>query len=169
MYSFGNLWGGGLKVVFDGYVYYIYDVGVNDNSGQVWMGRIVVFEIFFDGMNFDVMYQVGFNSGVSMVFDDVFFYNFLEFVSVLSWLVELVIEGDVFFCIGEMVLLMVIINLLGQIVESYIWSLDGVVFFIIVIVQLDIDQGGFYQVMVELVGGCIIVLDILLVEIVVLV
>ena len=164
MYSFGNLRGGGLKAAPDGYVYHIYDAGANDNSGQVRMGRIVAPETLFDGTNFDAMYQAGFNSGVSMVFDDVFSYNFPEFASVPSWSAELAIEGDAPPCTGETALLTATINSLGQTVESYTWSLDGAVLSTTAIAQLDIDQGGLYQVTVELAGGCTIVSDILPVE-----
>lgn len=165
MRNFGNsLRGGGLKKAPDGYVYHIYDAGNINNASRVKIGRLVQPETAYDGSNFNDLYQADFNSTVSMIYDDVFAYNFPEFASAPNWSAELTAEVNTPICPGTSTLITASINTLGQNIQSYYWTLDGNFLTALETLELEVDQPGDYQVNLNLEGGCIIVSNLITIE-----
>lgn len=162
--NFGNLRGGGLKRAPDGFIYHIYDAGDLSNNGNVRIGRIVQAETTAIGSNFDDLYQADFNSGVSMIFEDVFSYNFPEFANVPNWSANIFVEGGDLLCSGNTVTLMATIDSQGESIMSYNWFMNNSFLTNTTSPSLAVSQGGVYQVEVLLAGGCTILSNELVVE-----
>ncbi|MEO0723478.1 MAG: gliding motility-associated C-terminal domain-containing protein [Bacteroidota bacterium] len=158
MRNFGNFRGGGLKRAPDGYVYHIYEAGEPGATTRARLGRIVRPEEAYSN-NFNDMYQADFNSSVSMIFEDVFSYNFPEFAGVPTWSVDLSVEGGNLLCPGNIATITATINSLGQEVDGYSWEQDGAIVPDNDNPILATDEPGVYQVTVNLEGGCSIISD----------
>jgi gliding motility-associated-like protein len=152
--NFGNLRGGGLKRAPDGFIYHTYDAGAISNNGMVRIGRIVQAETAFDGSNFDEIYHADFNSTVSMIYEDVFAYNFPEFANVPNWEANVFVEGNNPICPGSSTVITAVVNSLGQNVESFTWTLNGNPLAVTTEPSIEVDQEGIYQVEILLEGGC---------------
>lgn len=164
MRNFGNLRGGGLKRAPDGFIYHIYRAGNNNSGTQVRIGRLIEPETGYDGSNFNDLYEADFNSSVSMIYDNVFCYNFPEFAGAPTWSVDLNLTGDNPICPGNQTSLAASINSLGQNINDYSWALNGSFLTTTETSALDVDQPGTYQVTVNLENGCAIASNLITIE-----
>lgn len=150
--SFSNTRAGGLKLAPDGYIYHIADAGDADfNPQTVSIGRIVKPNLQATTSNFSTMYEANVVSR-----DNVYAYNFCEFVNIPTWTASVTIQGDNLICPGDKKELSCNVVSLGVVVEGYDWYLNGALLSTTTTPTISATSAGNYFVIVKLKGGCTI-------------
>ncbi len=147
----GNTRAGGLKLAPDGYIYHIANAGNEFSTGTVSIGRIIKPNLQATTSNFSTMYEANVISR-----NNVYAYNFCEFVNIPSWNATVTIQGDNLICPGDKKDISCNVVSLGVVVEGYDWYLNGTLLSTTTTPTISATSTGNYFVIVKLKGGCTI-------------